>query len=70
VALVNWPQPQMRKVIELVIKKGVSVNDKTKNGETPLHLCADRNDLVDVMELIIKNGGDFNATDGNGETRK
>ena len=70
VALSSWPQPQMRKVIEVLIKKGVSINDKTKDGLTPLHLAADRPDMYDIKEILLKHGANINACDANGETRR
>lgn len=69
-ALSCCPHPQLRKTAEILIKKGVGVNDKSKDGVTPLHIVADRPELYELMESLLKNGALVNATDGNGETRK
>ena len=70
VALVHWPPGQMRKCVETLIKKGVGVNDKTKEGVTPLHIVCDRPEMFDIIDVLIKNGANINATDNNGDTRK
>ncbi|CAL8093333.1 unnamed protein product [Orchesella dallaii] len=67
-ALSCCPHPQLRKSAEILIKKGVGVNDKSKDGVTPLHIVADRPEMYEMMEIILKNGSLVNATDGNGET--
>lgn len=70
VALGSSPQSQLKKVVETLIKKGVSVNDKSKDGVSSAHLCADRHDGVEVMEMLLKAGCNANSIDANGETRK
>lgn len=69
-ALSCCPHPQLRKTVEVLIKKGVGVNDKSKDGVTALHIVADRPELYEMMEILLKNGALVNSTDGNGETRK
>ncbi|XP_035701715.1 poly [ADP-ribose] polymerase tankyrase isoform X2 [Folsomia candida] len=68
VALTSWPQTQLKKTVDILIKKGVEINGKTKDGSNCLHLVADRPDMCDTMETLLKSGALVNATDGNGET--
>jgi len=68
IALNSWPQPQLRKIVEILIKKGVGLNEKTKDGVAPLHIVADRSDMYEMMEVLVKHGANVNITDGNGES--
>jgi ankyrin repeat protein len=70
IALSSWPQPQLKKTVEILIKKGIELNGKAKDGSTPLHIVAERPDMCEMMEILLKNGSLVNVTDGNGETRK
>jgi ankyrin repeat protein len=71
VALSTWPQPQLKKTVEILIKKGVDINGKAKDGSNCLHLVAERPDMCEIMEiLLLKSGALVNSTDRSGETRE
>jgi hypothetical protein len=53
--------------VEAFLKKGVDVNYKTSNGETPLML-ASQNGHKDVAEVLIAKGADLNAKTNEGTT--
>ena len=65
VACRNQSYPIAQKLIE----KGVSVNQKTTTGDTPLHIAADvgRNN-IDLCKLLVENGADVNATNNRGKS--
>ena len=70
VALASCPQPQLKKVVETLIKKGVAINDKNKDGISPLTVAAGRPDSLEVIEVLLKAGCNANSIDANGETRE
>ena len=51
----------------LLIKSGVAVNAKCKDGWTALHYAV-RNGFERVVQLLIENGADVNAKNNNGAT--
>lgn len=53
--------------IEKLLKKGVDVNARDKNGETPLYEAA-TNGYTEIVELLISKGADVNAKDNDGIT--
>lgn len=42
-----------RKLVELLVRKGVPLNERNKRLDTPLHLAADHA-LVDVIDLLAR----------------
>ncbi len=56
-------------IAEVLIRKGVDVNQKTNEGDTPLHIAANvgRNNL-DVCTLLVDNGADVNASNNKGKS--
>jgi ankyrin repeat protein len=54
-------------IIELLIKKGLDVNHKYKDGKTPLHKAIETG-TPNNIELLIKHGADINAQDKDGKT--
>ncbi|MEI7833473.1 MAG: ankyrin repeat domain-containing protein [bacterium] len=47
-----------------LVKRGASVNARSKNGETPLHIVPN----PEVAEFLIARGADINAVDEKGNT--
>lgn len=56
------------KLIEKVLNWTTEVNQKNKNGETPLHIAAMKAKDTSILELLIKNGADKNLATEFGET--
>ena len=54
---------EYRKIVEILLKKGVDVNARDDDGRTPL-FYAD----AEAAELLIKAGADVNARDNDGQT--
>ncbi|XP_030629548.1 LOW QUALITY PROTEIN: poly [ADP-ribose] polymerase tankyrase-2-like [Chanos chanos] len=61
------PYPKRKQVCELLLRKGASVNEKTKDFLTPLHLTAEKSHN-DVLEVLIKHEAKVNAVDSLGQT--
>lgn len=59
--------PKRKQIVETLIRKGASLNEKNKDFLTPLHLAADHS-YFEIMDLLLKNGADVNALDGLGQT--
>ncbi|XP_041989095.1 poly [ADP-ribose] polymerase tankyrase [Aricia agestis] len=59
--------PKRKQVMEILIKKGARVNEKNKDGQTPLHVATE-NSHLDAMDLLLRHGAKVNATDGRGES--
>jgi ankyrin repeat protein len=53
--------------VEVLLARGAEINEKDKNGKTPLHWAAD-NVIKDVVELLLVNKADVNAKSNNGWT--
>ena len=59
-----------RDMMELCLKKGMSVNESTrKSGITPLMLASCFND-IDTAQTLLDHGADINATDRTGMSPK
>ena len=54
-------------VVELLIGKGLDVNAKDEDGDTPLHYTTDQGQK-EIAELLIARGADVNAKKANGKT--
>lgn len=59
--------PKRKQVMEILLRKGASPNEKNKDFLTPLHICAD-NSHYDLMDVLLKNGAKINALDSLGQT--
>ncbi|XP_063543871.1 poly [ADP-ribose] polymerase tankyrase [Cydia strobilella] len=57
--------PKRKQVMELLIRKGARVNEKNKEGQTPLHIATEHSHL-DAMDLLLRHGAKVNAMDGRG----
>jgi ankyrin repeat protein len=55
------------KSIKLHLDRGFKINEKSKNGLTPLH-SASIGGKVEIVELLVSKGADVNAKYGGGET--
>jgi len=56
------------KVFEFLVSQGADVNAKNKNGETPFHVAARKNENVEVFEFFVSQGADVNVKDEHGMT--
>ena len=54
--------------VQEFLDRGVDVNEKNPNGETPLHVAAHDNENPQVLRVLIKAGADVNAKNRNGWT--
>ncbi|XP_059056370.1 poly [ADP-ribose] polymerase tankyrase [Achroia grisella] len=59
--------PKRKQVMEILIRKGARVNEKNKEGRTPLHVATEHAHL-DAMDLLLRHGAKVNAMDGRGES--
>lgn len=59
--------PKRKQVMELLIRRGARVNEKNKEGQTPLHVATEHSHL-DAMDLLLRHGAKVNACDVNGES--
>uniref|UniRef100_H2ZNF9 Poly [ADP-ribose] polymerase n=1 Tax=Ciona savignyi TaxID=51511 RepID=H2ZNF9_CIOSA len=64
---VGSPYPKRRQVVELLIRKGASLNEKNKEFLVPLHIAADKAH-IDVLEVLLKSGAKVNMLDCLGQT--
>jgi ankyrin repeat protein len=56
------------KVIDVLIKAGLSVNERDKMGRTPLMFAVAYGHSIDVVELLVKDGADPKAKDKAGKS--
>ncbi|CAG4948316.1 unnamed protein product [Parnassius apollo] len=59
--------PKRKQVMEILIRKGARVNEKNKEGQTPLHVATEHAHL-DAMDLLLRHGAKVNACDARGES--
>ncbi|KAJ0170043.1 hypothetical protein K1T71_014649 [Dendrolimus kikuchii] len=59
--------PKRKQVMEMLIRKGARVNEKNKEGQTPLHVATEHAHL-DAMDLLLRHGAKVNACDARGES--
>ncbi|XP_049821633.1 poly [ADP-ribose] polymerase tankyrase isoform X3 [Aethina tumida] len=64
---VNSLYPKRKQILELLIRKGVNLNEKNKDFLTALHLATD-NSHYDLMDVLLRHGAKVNALDGLGQT--
>ena len=56
-----------KEIVELLISRGININEKDKNGETALHIAVQYN-RKEIAEFLISHGININEKDKNGET--
>ncbi|XP_042313630.1 poly [ADP-ribose] polymerase tankyrase-2 isoform X3 [Sceloporus undulatus] len=61
------PYPKRKQVCELLLRKGASINEKTKDFLTPLHVASEKAHS-DVIEVLVKHEAKVNALDNLGQT--
>ncbi|RXN12088.1 tankyrase-2 isoform X2 [Labeo rohita] len=61
------PYPKRKQICELLLRKGVNVNEKNKDFLTPLHLAAEKSHN-DIIEVLVKHEAKVNAVDNLGQT--
>lgn len=54
-------------MVALLLHNRANVNAKSKNGLTPMHLCA-QNDRVNVASILAKNNADISPQTNEGYT--
>lgn len=59
--------PKRKQIAEILIKKGVNLNEKNRDFLSPLHLAADKSQH-DLLELFLKHGAKVNILDALGQT--
>ncbi|KAI8426788.1 hypothetical protein MSG28_014472 [Choristoneura fumiferana] len=59
--------PKRKQVMEMLIRKGARVNEKNKDGQTPLHIATEHSHL-DAMDLLLRHGAKVNALDSGGSS--
>lgn len=55
------------KVLKILLEHGADINFTNENGQTELHMAADRGS-IEVLEALAENGADVNFKDKNGQT--
>ena len=57
-------------IAKILIENGGSkhINDKNRNGDTPLHLSSGNRKKLDIVKLLIKNGADTTITNNRSQT--
>uniref|UniRef100_A0A6Q2YPA2 Poly [ADP-ribose] polymerase n=1 Tax=Esox lucius TaxID=8010 RepID=A0A6Q2YPA2_ESOLU len=61
------PYPKRKQVCELLLRKGASVNETSKDSLTPLHLASEESHN-DIIEVLVKHEAEVNALDKLGQT--
>lgn len=51
------------KIVENLIKMGISVNNSNETGYTPLHIAAGNNNL-EMLDILLKAGAEIDAANG------
>ena len=58
-----------KQVVETLIRKGASLNERNKELSAPIHVAAD-NSHYDVLDALLRHGSKVNALDALGQTGK
>ncbi|XP_043469121.1 poly [ADP-ribose] polymerase tankyrase isoform X1 [Leptopilina heterotoma] len=61
------PFPKRKQIIEILIRKSPTLNEKNKDFLTPLHVAADHSHY-DAMDILLRHNAKVNALDGLGQT--
>lgn len=61
------PYPKRKQIVETLIRKNATLNEKSKEFLTPLHVAADHSHY-DVMDVLLRHNAKVNALDGLGQT--
>ncbi|XP_063992926.1 poly [ADP-ribose] polymerase tankyrase [Diachasmimorpha longicaudata] len=61
------PYPKRKQIIEALIRKNGSLNEKNKDFLTPLHVATDHS-YYDAMDVLLRHNARVNALDGLGQT--
>ena len=61
------PGLKRKHVVEILLRKGASANEKNKELYAPLHISADKGHL-DALEALLRHGAKVNVLDGLGQT--
>ncbi|XP_015120588.1 poly [ADP-ribose] polymerase tankyrase [Diachasma alloeum] len=61
------PYPKRKQIIEALIRKNASANEKNKDFLTPLHVATDHS-YYDAMDALLRHNARVNALDGLGQT--
>ena len=64
----NIELDEKQKIANLLIEKGLDVNQKDKNNITPLLLAAQHQEYMWLLKLLLKNGADPNIKNNRQET--
>ena len=54
-------------IVQLLISKGPNLNYNLPNGQSPLSMAVEIDNLV-IVKLLVENGAKINTHDGNGAT--
>lgn len=60
--------PKRKQVLEMLIRKGIPLNEKNKEFLTPLHIAAENVEMLDIMDTLLHAGAKPNVLDGLGQT--
>ena len=55
-------------IVRLLLKNGANPNAFDNYRRTPLHLAAERSDLLDVLRILLEHGADLDVEDKYGKT--
>lgn len=61
------PFPKRKQIIEILIRKSPTLNEKNKDFLTSLHVAADHSHY-DAMDILLRHNAKVNALDGLGQT--
>lgn len=57
-----------KQVLEILLRKGIPLNEKNKEFLTPLHVAAENKEMLDVLDELLHAGAKPNILDGLGQT--
>lgn len=56
----SYSTERQNALMELIVRKGADVNARTREGVTPLFICA-QNGRIDLAKLLLRSGADANT---------